>query len=111
MSAPVTGKAALLNELAGSRVAVMNLEMRAPVLGLLTGDLDYGRFPVEAIAFLDAALLWTKSGDVTDRDRFRSIGLGGRVNLGGVVFEVTAARPFDRGRNGWTTSLLLRPGF
>jgi hypothetical protein len=33
------------------------------------------------------------------------------VNLGGIVFEVTGARPFDRVRDGWTVSFLLRPGF
>lgn len=30
---------------------------------------------------------------------------------GGVVFEMTAARPFNRAGKGWTVSLLLRPGF
>jgi hypothetical protein len=33
------------------------------------------------------------------------------VNLGGIIFEVTAARPFDRLANGWRTNILLRPGF
>jgi hypothetical protein len=25
--------------------------------------------------------------------------------------EVTGVRPFDKPRNGWTVSLLIRPGF
>ena len=45
--------AEVIDELAGSRIAVANLEVRAPLLGLLTGDLVYGRVPIEAIAFAD----------------------------------------------------------
>jgi hypothetical protein len=102
---------ALIDELAGSRIASMNVELRAPLLGLLSGNLDYGRLPIEAFAFADGAMLWTREGNGWDRDRFRSVGLGARVNAGGIVFEIAAARPFDRLRNGWTASLLLRPGF
>jgi len=102
----------LVDELAGSRIAVGNVELRAPVVGLFTGDLDYGRLPIDAIAFVDAAFLSTgRAGQPADHDRFRSVGAGARASLGGVVLEMTAARPFDRVRNGWTVSLLLRPGF
>jgi outer membrane protein assembly factor BamA len=102
----------LLDQLSGSRFGLLNLEMRAPLLGLLTGDLDYGGLPIEAIAFMDAGFLWTRqpSGAI-ERDRFRSVGVGGRANLGGFVLEMTAARPFDRADNGWTVSFLLRPGW
>jgi hypothetical protein len=101
----------LLDQLTGSRFGLVNLELRAPLLGLLTGDLDYGRLPIEAIAFVDAGFLWTRQGNGTDRDRFRSVGVGGRANLGGIVLEMTAARPFDRATQGWTVSFLLRPGW
>jgi hypothetical protein len=102
----------VIDELAGSRLGIANLEVRAPLLGLLTGDLDYGSVPIEAIAFVDAGLLWTRTpaGGV-ERHRFRSIGAGGRANLGGFVLELTAARPFDRLNTGWTVSFLLRPGW
>jgi hypothetical protein len=102
----------LLNELTGSRFALVNLELRAPVLGLLTGDLDYGQVPIEAIAYVDAGFLWTRHpGAALERDRFRSVGLGGRANVGGLIVEITGARPFDRPGAGWTTSFLLRPGW
>ena len=39
----------------------MNLELRAPLLGLLAGDIYYGRVPIEAIAFVDAGFLWTRN--------------------------------------------------
>ena len=51
----------VIDELAGSRLGVANLELRAPLLGLLTGDLDYGTLPIEGIAFADAGFLWTRS--------------------------------------------------
>jgi Tol biopolymer transport system component len=102
----------LLDQLTGSRLGLVNLEVRTPLLGLLTGNLDYGKVPIEAIAFVDTGFLWTRqSSGASERDRFRSVGAGGRANLGGLVFEMTAARPFDRGGSGWTVSFLLRPGW
>ena len=102
----------MIDELTGSRLGLMNLEVRAPLLGLLTGNFDYGGVPIEVIAFGDAGFLWTRQASGTiERDRFRSIGAGGRANIGGIVLELTAARPFDRPGSGWTMSFLLRPGW
>jgi hypothetical protein len=101
-----------LDELTGSRLALVNVEVRAPLLGLLSGDLYYGRLPIEAFAFVDAGYLWTRrAGAPLEQDRFRSVGAGGRANIGGFILELAAARPFDRIGKGWTASLLLRPGF
>jgi WD40 repeat protein len=101
-----------LDELTGSRFALMNLEVRAPLLGLFHGDIYYGPLPIEALAFVDAGFLWTRHGNAAvERDRFRSVGAGARVNAGGFVFEMTASRPFDRPQAGWTATLLMRPGF
>jgi Tol biopolymer transport system component len=103
----------IIDELTGSRLALLNLELRVPLLGLLSGDFDYGKLPIEAIAFVDAGFLWTRQpgASIVESDRFRSVGAGARVNVGGIVFEITGVRPFDRVRNGWTVSFLLRPGF
>jgi Tol biopolymer transport system component len=101
-----------LDELTGGRLALLNVEVRAPLVGLLSGDLYYGRLPIEAFAFVDAGYLWTRRADAPlEQDRFRSVGAGGRVNIGGFILELAAARPFDRVGKGWTASLLLRPGF
>jgi hypothetical protein len=101
-----------LDELTGSRLALLNVELRAPLFGILSGDLSYGPLPIEAIAFMDAGFLWTRHAGVrAERDRFRSVGAGARVNAGGFVFELTGVRPFDHPTKGWTISLLLRPGF
>jgi Tol biopolymer transport system component len=102
----------MMDELTGSRLALFNLELRAPLWGLVTGELDYGPVPIEAIAFVDAGFLWTRHQQgPLERDRFRSAGAGARANLGGFVIEMTAARPFDRVGAGWTVSFLLRPGW
>jgi outer membrane protein assembly factor BamA len=102
----------LLDQLTGSRFGLLNLEVRAPLLGLLTGQLEYGKVPIEAIAFVDAGVLWTRqAAGPLERDLFRAIGAGGRANIGGLVMEMTAARPFDRSPRGWTVSFLLRPGW
>ena len=102
----------LLDELTGSRFALLNLEVRAPLFGLLKGELSYGPVPVEAFAFADAGFLWTRhTGSMLERDRFRSVGAGARVNIGGIIVEAAAAKPFDRTDNGWTASFLLRPGW
>jgi hypothetical protein len=101
-----------LDQLSGNRFAVMNLELRAPLLGLLTGNLDYGRTPIEGLIFADAAMLWTPHpGGPLERDPFRSVGAGVRANLGGFVLETTGVRTFDKPKNGWTVSFLIRPGF
>lgn len=98
----------LVDALRGSRFALANIEVRAPLAGLLSGNLDYGRIPIEAIAYVDAGYLWTHAARGS---RFRSAGFGGRANLGGLVVEVSAARPLDRDTSGWTASILLRPGW
>ena len=103
----------MIDQLAGSRLALLNLEVRTPLVGVLTGELEYGnRVPIELIAFADAGMLWTKDGvGGSDQARFRSVGAGGRANIGGFVVEVTAARPFDRSPSGWQVGFLLRPGW
>jgi hypothetical protein len=103
----------LLDELAGSRMALLNLEVRAPLLGLFTGDLDYGSgLPTEVLAFVDAGFLWTKRTNLpAERDRFRSVGFGSRINVRGFIFEPTVARVLDHPNKKWTMSLLLRSGF
>ena len=103
----------MLDELTGSRFALINLELRAPLAGILSRRVEYGRFPIEVIAFVDAGFLWTRQSraHTLEYDRFRSIGAGARVNMGGIVFEATGARPFDRPGSGWRFGFLLRPGF
>ena len=103
----------MLDELTGSRLALINLEARAPLARPAHRPARLrSACRSRLIAFVDAGFLWTRHpvGPV-ERDRFRSVGAGARANLGGFVLEMTAARPFDRTGTGWTLSFLLRPGW
>ncbi len=101
-----------VDRLLGDRVAVANVELRFPLVGLFTRDLEYGPIPVEGLLFADAGIAW--SGDSNPSfgdDLVRSVGAGVRVNaLGFAILEFAAVRPLDRGR-GWLFSFGLRPGF
>ena len=102
--------------LLGSRLLVTNLEVRVPFPGVLRGELEYGRVPVDLAAFYDAGVAWTSA----DRPAFaggtrqvvRSVGAAVRVNVFGfVILEVAASHPFDRPDRGIKWQLGIRQGF
>ena len=104
------------DRLIGSRVLVLNGEVRAPLMGLFTGRLDYGPLPVEVFGFADSGVAWT----AVDKPKFAggsrpwvtSVGAGARVNVFGyLVAEFNLARPLDRLQQGWTFVFNLQPGF
>jgi hypothetical protein len=104
------------DDLLGSRMLVANIEARAPLAGLFSGELDYGRVPVEVAAFYDAGVAWTGRTLPTfaggTRHVVRSIGGAARVNVFGLlILEVAASRPFDRAVPGWRWQLGMRQGF
>jgi hypothetical protein len=55
------GECDVFNSLIGSRLLMANVEVRAPVVGLFRGDLDYGYLGAELAAFFDAGLTWSKA--------------------------------------------------
>jgi hypothetical protein len=104
------------DQLLGTRIAVVNAELRFPLLGLFGGRSYYGPFPVELAVFGDAGTAWT-SGSATprflggDRDWVRSVGGALRLNaFGYAILEVDYVRPLDRER-GWQWQFNLTPGF
>jgi hypothetical protein len=106
----------IFNSMLGSRALVMNIEARAPLVGLFKGELDYGRVPIEIAGFFDAGVAWS-SGSLpwflggTQR-AVRSAGLAGRINaLGLLIVEVAASRPFDRVSRSWQWQVSMRQGF
>jgi hypothetical protein len=110
------GQCVLFNNLRGSGVAVANIEVRAPLMGMLKHDLDYGRLPVEVAGFFDAGLSWSRL-DAPEflggsRQVVRSAGVAVRVNIFSLfVLELSAARPFDRPGAGVQWQILMRPGY
>ena len=115
-SITLTGACPEYDRLFGSRVAVINAEVRSPLAGLFNRQLDYGPVPVEVFAFFDAGVAWTQADgpDFANGTRpwVKSAGFGARVNLFGfAVGEFNMARPLDRAARGWMFVFNLRPGF
>ena len=111
-----TGRAdcSLLDVLTGSRLLAGNVELRFPIPGFLSGSFNYSPLPLEGFVFADAASVRTRAGGMLDGWRqhlLRSVGTGVRLNAAGVIFEVAAARTFDRPGQGWTVAFNLMPGF
>jgi outer membrane protein assembly factor BamA len=104
------------DSLVGSRMLVANAEVRAPLVGLFRGDLQYGPLPIEVAAFADAGVTWTKDTRPAfaggTRDVLRSVGGAARVNVFGLlIVEVAASRPLDRNDPGWRWQIGIREGF
>jgi Tol biopolymer transport system component len=106
----------VFNSLIGSRILVANAEVRAPLVGLFTGDFAYGRIPVEVAAFFDAGVAWTANSRPSfaggNRDVVRSAGGAARVNVFGfLIVEIAASRPFDRLDRSWQWQIGIRQSF
>ena len=104
------------DDLVGSRMLVANAEVRAPLVGLFRGDLQYGPVPIEVAAFTDAGITWTQTTRPAfvggTRDVLRSVGGAVRVNVFGLlIVEIAASRPLDRNDNGWRWQVGIREGF
>jgi outer membrane protein assembly factor BamA len=105
-----------LDNLIGTRVAVANLEIRAPIPGLFRGELEYGRVPLEIVGFFDAGVAWSEGTRPEfaggTRPVSRSIGAAIRVNVFGLfAAELSAARPLDRVTRSLRWQLGIRQGF
>ena len=107
----------VFDRLMGSRVALGNVELRAPLLGLLRGEIDYGYYvPLEIAAFFDAGVAWSSAsrpafagGDVR---MVRSYGAALRANVFGMVtVELATARAIDRAGRPWKWQLGIVQGF
>jgi Tol biopolymer transport system component len=106
----------VFQNLIGSRLLVANAEVRAPLKGLFSGELEYGRIPVDIAAFADFGLMWTAS-DLPSlsggtRRPVRSIGGAVRFNAFGIlVLELAVSHPFDRVDRGLQWQFGIRQGF
>jgi len=117
----VIGSSATCNnaQLAGSRVAVFNAELRFPIIRRFDVGSSFGLPPVDGLIFYDAGLAWSKSqkphlgnapaGNDPTKDRYplTSWGAGLRVNVFNLaILRWDYARPMVGGRDpNWTFSL------
>ena len=95
------------DDLLGSRLLVGNLEVRVPLWGIRSREIDYGMFPADAFVFADGGRIW--SGDKAAM--ISSFGGGVRVNALGFPVEVAAIRALDGPRPRWQFDLGFRVGF
>jgi Tol biopolymer transport system component len=110
------GECDIFDNLIGSRMLVANLEVRAPLPGLFRGEIEYGRIPVDVVAFADAGVSWTRDDRPWftggSRHAVRSVGGAVRVNVFGLLaIEVAASRPFDRIDRTLQWQIGIRQGF
>ena len=111
-----SGECPIFDRLIGSRMATMNVELRVPLEGLRSGNIEYGRIPIDLVAFADAGLAWTSTSLPVwlggDRNVVRSVGGAARINVMGLlVVEVAVSRPFDRAEGGAKFQIGVREGF
>jgi hypothetical protein len=121
---PVPGNTTACPEfdrLIGSRLAVANLELRLPLLGVPGYGLIKASFlPTDLALFVDAGTAWSKGE--TPKVRFDqqsiervpvvSAGATARILLGGfAVLEFYVAKPFQRPKANWVTGFVIAPGW
>jgi hypothetical protein len=119
--ARATGDIPQVDRLFGSKIAVLNLELRIPVVGNdALGLLDFPWVPIELAGFLDGGVAWTDSQPPILRlstDQFArvpvfSAGAALRVNiLDALVLQIYWAWPFERQDIGGDWGLVLESGW
>ncbi|HEX7185912.1 MAG TPA: BamA/TamA family outer membrane protein [Thermoanaerobaculia bacterium] len=109
------------DRLIGSRIGVLNLELRFPLLGTEGFGVFQTRFlPIELSLFTDAGVAWTEDSrpelrydpDSIERVPVVSAGVAARVLLGGfAVLQFYYAKPFHQQGEDWVTGFLVSPGW
>ncbi len=109
------------DRLLGSRLAVMNLELRFPLFGTTDyGLVDFAYLPTELVAFFDGGVAWYANHppklkwatDSSERIPIFSAGIAARVNiLGAVVGQVYMAFPFQRPQKTTQFGFVIAPGW
>ncbi len=110
-----------VNRLLGSKIGVVNLEVRLP----LFGTEDFGLFnlpylPTELVGFVDSGVAWTSEESPkirfdehsTERVPVFSAGLAARIVLGGYLpLEFYYAKPFQRPNENFVFGFNISPGW
>jgi hypothetical protein len=109
------------DRLLGSRVGIVNAELRLQLFGQYGMGLIETAFPpLEIAPFFDAGVAWTGGSapnmtfdsNSSDRTPVMSAGITSRLNLFGfAILEVFHARPFNRPGRGGVWGFSLQPGW
>jgi hypothetical protein len=109
------GECHALGELLGNRLLAGNLELRFPIMGVLSREIRYGPVPIDGFLFSDNGLVWSRSmlnpGTPGGRSFVSSFGAGVRINAFGFPLELAAVRALRAPAHGWSFDFSLRTGF
>lgn len=116
-----TGDCIVYDRLLGSRLAVINAEIRLPLFGTDEfGLVDFTYLPTELALFLDGGVAWTGDDppvwklteDSDERIPVFSAGIAARVNiLGYIVGQFYLAWPFQRPEQTTEFGFVIAPGW
>ena len=95
------------DDLLGSRLLVGNLELRVPLWGVRSRQIDYGMFPADVFVFADGGRIW---GDGSTA-MISSYGGGVRVNAMGFRWSWPPSAPSTARIRRWQFDLGFRVGF
>jgi hypothetical protein len=93
--------------LLGNRLLVGNFEVRVPLWGVRSRQIDYGLLPADVFVFVDGGVI--ASG--AHRTGITSLGGGIRVSAGGLPFDAIVVRALDGPRPRWQFDFGFRVGF
>jgi Tol biopolymer transport system component len=95
------------DDLLGHQLVVGNVEVRVPLWGIVSRQIDYRSFPADAFVFADGGVIKGEARSTA----ISSFGGGVRVNAMGFPLEVAAIRALDGPRPRWQFDLGFRVGF
>lgn len=120
-SGDTSGSCPEIDRLIGSRIGVMNFEIRVPLFGTSEyGLVDFSYLPTELSLFLDGGVAWRNNSHVDLKFQERSskripvfsAGAAARVNLlGYVVLQFYYAFPFQRPDKTGQFGFVIAPGW
>jgi len=110
------------DRLFGQRIAVANLELRVPFIGVQQyGLINFPFLPTELVAFADGGLAWdptpakltfARTSGPNEHIPIFSTGFSARVNvLGMLVLEAYYTYPWQRPQKGWIWGFDIYPGW
>lgn len=110
------GECQAFDQLVGSRLLVLNAELRFPLWGAFGGSDFYGPLPIELAVFADGGVAWDSGSSPAfldgEREFVKSVGATARFNaFGYLIAELNYVHPLDRPGKGWLWQFSLRPGF
>lgn len=110
----------VFDRLIGSRVAVVNTEVRVPLFGTKEFGVFSGFLPTELMFFADGGAAWNQgqhpkitfnTHPTETRVPVYSAGAGARILLAYIPVELYYAKPFQRPDKGWVFGFNILPGW